>query len=376
MFSFWETQSFLHYDYIIIGSGIVGLSTAATLLENKPNCKVLILERGILPSGASTKNAGFACYGSLTEVLSDLKIMPENKVVALVQLRYEGLQKLLQRLGKEKCGYEAYGGYELLFDDNQDAIEKIEILNALLYPVFNESSIVLKNDVIETFGFQQVKNMVYHPFEGQIDTGKMMKNLIAYVQQLGATIITGCEVKNYEVHNNIVQINCLHQLHQTINFSAKAVAFCTNAFTKTFFPAYNIKPGRGQVLITKPLPTLSFKGVFHFDEGYYYFRNVGNRVLLGGGRNLDFENETTTNFGTTALIIDDLKEKLNYIILPNQSYEIDQIWSGIMAFGNDKFPIIEKVQPKIIVAARLGGMGVAIGSKLGEQAAALLIENT
>ncbi|MGZ5243758.1 MAG: hypothetical protein ACXWW0_07675 [Bacteroidia bacterium] len=33
MLSFWERESFLHYDIIIIGSGIVGLSTAISLKE-------------------------------------------------------------------------------------------------------------------------------------------------------------------------------------------------------------------------------------------------------------------------------------------------------------------------------------------------------
>ena len=39
----------------------------------KPKSKVLILERGIFPNGASTKNAGFATFGSLSEIISDNK---------------------------------------------------------------------------------------------------------------------------------------------------------------------------------------------------------------------------------------------------------------------------------------------------------------
>jgi hypothetical protein len=30
------------------------------------------------------------------------------------------------------------------------------------------------------------------------------------------------------------------------------------------------------------------------DQGYYYFRNIGDRIL--GGRNLDFDVENTTEF--------------------------------------------------------------------------------
>ena len=58
------------------------------------------------------------------------------------------------------------------------------------------------------------------------------------------------------------------------------------------------------MLITKPLENLHFRGTFHLDKGYYYFRNIDQRILFGGGRNLDFETEETTEFGET-LVQDD-----------------------------------------------------------------------
>ncbi|RYZ47414.1 MAG: FAD-binding oxidoreductase, partial [Sphingobacteriales bacterium] len=66
MLSYWEKTSFLHYDHIVIGSGIVGLSTALELRGRFPSSRILVLERGLLPTGASSRNAGFACMGSVT----------------------------------------------------------------------------------------------------------------------------------------------------------------------------------------------------------------------------------------------------------------------------------------------------------------------
>jgi glycine/D-amino acid oxidase-like deaminating enzyme len=63
MLSLWEKQSFLEYDVIVVGAGITGLSTAVSIKEKNPKISVLVVERGILPTGASTKNAGFACFG-------------------------------------------------------------------------------------------------------------------------------------------------------------------------------------------------------------------------------------------------------------------------------------------------------------------------
>ena len=79
MISLWEKRSLISYDIIIIGAGITGLSTAASLKEKNPKLNILVLERGLLPTGASTKNAGFACFGSLTELRNDLKVLGEEQ---------------------------------------------------------------------------------------------------------------------------------------------------------------------------------------------------------------------------------------------------------------------------------------------------------
>ncbi len=56
------------------------------------------------------------------------------------------------------------------------------------------------------------------------------------------------------------------------------------------------------VIFSSKINNLEIKGTFHLDEGYYYFRNIDNRILLGGGRNLDFKSEETSEFGQTELI--------------------------------------------------------------------------
>lgn len=71
MLSYWEQKNFFRYELIVIGSGFTGLSTAINFKKKNPKARVLILEKGVFPTGASTKNAGFACFGSLTEILDD-----------------------------------------------------------------------------------------------------------------------------------------------------------------------------------------------------------------------------------------------------------------------------------------------------------------
>ena len=120
--SYWELKNwFTDVDYTIVGSGIVGLHAALRLRERFPDSKILVLEKGILPQGASTKNAGFACFGSLSEIIDDLKSHSEEEVVNLVQKRWKGLQLLRKRLGDDKIDFKPYGGYELFLNTDENS---------------------------------------------------------------------------------------------------------------------------------------------------------------------------------------------------------------------------------------------------------------
>lgn len=119
--------------------------------------------------------------------------------------------------------------------------------------------------------------------------------------------------------------------------------------------------------MTKPVAGLKFKGIFHIDEGYYYFRNFGKRVIFGGGRNLDFAAEETGEFLYNEAIIAELKHKLDKVILPNQPYEIEDMWTGIMGFTEDKLPNILKVEDNITAAVSCNGMGIALSSYIAKE---------
>ena len=372
MLSFWEKQSFLHYDLLVIGGGIVGLSTACSWKEKFPNRSVLVLERGIFPSGASTKNAGFACYGSAAEILHDIAQLGENRAMEVVALRVEGLRKLRNRLGDAAMAYEENGGGEIFLQGETFDLDHLPSLNQMLRSFFEKDVFVPDAKAPELFGFQEtlIHQFVRNTVEGQIDTGRMMKSLMAYAGQLGVEIRTGCDCLKPELHNGFWRTTLKNSV---IEFSSAQVAICTNAFTDAFFPELDIYPGRGQVLITKPIENLLFKGIFHFDEGYYYFRNVGQRVLFGGGRNLDFEAETTHENALNPQIQDKLEYYLRTLILPlGTKFDIEDRWSGIMAFGAEKTPIIRNLENGLVLGVRMNGMGVAMGTEVGHRLVQML----
>lgn len=367
--SYWERQTWLQdIDVAIIGSGIVGLSCALELAERFPKKKLVVFEKGMLPSGASTKNAGFACFGSISEILDDLKTHTEEEVIQLIRDRVAGLQVLRKRLGDTTIDYQQNGGYELFYEKDTDlfeeCIEKLPYINKLLEKVFlgEKQTFSIKND---TFSFKNVqKRLIFNQFEGQLDTGKMMQGLLRQCAEKNILVLNNAIITSILSENDHILLN----LNDFMEISTKKVCIATNGFAKQFFDAA-MSPARAQVLITNPIPNLSIKGTFHLDKGYYYFRNIHNRILFGGGRNLDFETETTTRLGTTQRIQNELERLLRTTILPNTPFTIDARWSGIMGVGEQKKPIVKQVQPNVFCGVRLGGMGVAIGSSVGKQLA-------
>ena len=367
--SYWEIKNwFTSVDFTIVGSGIVGLHCALQLRERFPESKILILEKGILPQGASTKNAGFACFGSLSEIIDDLKSHSEEEVIQLVQKRWDGLQLLRKRLGDTALDFKPYGGYELFLKDDDatymECLQKLPFLNDLLRPLFR-SDVFSKE--IDRFAFENIKEYtIFNTFEAQIDTGTMMQALLKEAISKDILILNQAEVTSFTDKNSSVEL-----IVNEFTFSTNKLLFATNGFAGSL-TNNAVKPARAQVLITEPIPNLDIKGTFHLDKGYYYFRNFEDRILLGGGRNLDFEGETTTDLSQTEKIQNKLEDLLKNVILPNQEYKIAHRWSGIMGIGSHKNPIVSQLSENVYCGVRLGGMGVAIGSLIGKELADLI----
>lgn len=367
--SYWEIKNwFTNIDYTIVGSGIVGLHCALELRERFPDSKILVLEKGILPQGASTKNAGFACFGSMSEIIDDLKSHSEEEVIQLIQKRWDGLQLLRKRLGDQTIDFKPYGGYELFLKNDEntynECLQKLSFINDILKPLFKSE---VFNKEVDRFNFKEIQDyIIFNPFEAQIDTGNMMQALLKEAISKNILILNQVEVSSFIDNKNSVEL-----VVNDFSFKTNKLLFATNGFASQL-TNNAVQPARAQVLITEPIPNLGIRGTFHLDKGYYYFRNFEDRILLGGGRNTDFEGETTTDLSQTEKIQNRLEQLLKKVILPHQEYKIAHRWSGIMGIGSHKKPIVSQLSENVYCGVRMGGMGVAIGSLIGKELAELV----
>lgn len=365
--SFWEKEELSrHCDVLIIGGGIVGLSAALAIKKARPNYTVEVLEGQPYGALASSRNAGFACFGSVSEILADMEKYGEEETLRWVKKRRSGIKKL-KRLYGEHIDYQETGGCEVFAKAEEYEIQasRIKEVNKCLgNEVFHQKNIVA--------GIRLHDRMIENNEEGQLNTGRLYSVLSLEVHQLGVVVIRNTEVQSIQPSEGVVNFGVRgHDIE--IEKSASQILLSTNALTKDLLEDEDVTPVRNQVLITDPIADLSWQGCYHQDRGYIYFRNVGKRILIGGARNL-FETEATNQLGINKENQSYLENYINSYLNPSGSeIKVHHRWSGILSGGMKRSPIVKRVTDRVVVAARLSGMGVAIGLDIGEEAATLLL---
>ncbi len=370
-FSFWEQRWMERADQVVIGGGLVGLQTAIELKLKYPHKSIWVLERNAFGDAASLRNAGFACFGSAGEILDDISRMGEDQAFQLYEERYKGLQDLIKTYSPEKIGYEQSGGYEIFPSGSESELdhirESLPKLNESLKNVHQQVAFVERN--IKKFEMNVGETAIVSPSEGALQSILLLRTVRQHALSIGVEIYSSMDVQSIEKHGSGGWVLRFEQSDAQI--LAKDLFVCTNAWALKWFPDLEVEPARGQILVTKPIPSIAFRGIFHADKGYIYFRSLGSRILIGGARNKQFAAENTFESAVTPEIKYELLRWLNEIIVPNVNVEIDNEWSGVMGMHQKRSPIIERKEEHLYLGVRMGGMGVALSSQVAKKLAKL-----
>ncbi len=372
--SHWEHHRTMELqDVLILGAGFVGLWTAYHWLKFHPGSRICLvdpLHAG--QAGASTRNAGFACFGSPTELLDDLKHEPPESIVARLRSRYEGLKLWRSTFQPEELDWEEAAGHEV-FTPGQyagylEAVKAIDRLNTLT----EQAGIPGPVYQVAPGLSPQLPHAMAIRHEAGLHPGKAYARLTQAVLKGGGQIHRGISLPPKATWSRLENVWNIPSYAGT--WRAQRVVIASNAWAKSTVPDLDIIPGRGQVLLTQPVEHLPFRGTYHADSGYIYFRNVGNRLLLGGARN-QFRLEEETQEGRISQPVQNyLENYLREILLPGYEVEIAERWAGTMAFSNDgtKQAYAEDLGDQTYVAARMAGMGLALSPEIGARVAAMM----
>lgn len=365
MLSWWEKSVLLRpFDFVVLGAGLIGKQIAIKIKLRHPSARVALLDRSPISYGASTRNAGFACFGSVSEILDDFKRSSTDDVMNLLQKRHLGINKLREEFGEEYIGFRPTGSYEIFTDKTSAelALEGCDKINRMIEKVAGlKQTFEIKES--KHLGMRTEEKCLFNSHEGMLNSGMLNETISDKAHRLGVIPLYGLNITGIRKSANA----CFLSSEQGIEVECNQLIIANNAFAKPYLPEEDIEPARGQIIISKPLENLPFDGIFHSDKGYIYFRSLGDRVLIGGGRNVFYNEENTFDMSGSEKVKLYLENYLREIVLPGRKIETEMHWSGIMAMGNEKLPLIKRVDDNMLICVRMSGMGVALGPVLSEE---------
>jgi glycine/D-amino acid oxidase-like deaminating enzyme len=201
---------------------------------------------------------------------------------------------------------------------------------------------------------------LFHPTDGLLEPGRWVRRRAAQAAEAGAKIAEG--TRALSLHGTDVVTE-----HGTV--SATTVVLATDGYTYGLAPELDevVKPARAQMLATVPLAERYFEPAIYVREGWDYWQQTRDgRILIGGWRDTELENEFTRDDGPTEAIqvrIEDFLERLL-----GERPAVTHRWAGLLGFTSDLLPLVGPLPGRDGVWLSLGysGHGNVLALACGE----------
>jgi glycine/D-amino acid oxidase-like deaminating enzyme len=195
------------------------------------------------------------------------------------------------------------------------------------------------------------RGAILHPNDGALYPARWVRRLGAHAAAAGADILEGAPVSVDELPADVVVV-------------------CGDGFTSSLLPelAEVVRPTRGQVLATEPLPELRYDRPHYARGGYDYWQQLPDRrLVIGGNRDAALATEDTDVEETTELV----QERIEALVEQLVGYRprITDRWAGIWGTTPDLVPLVGRVRENVFVAGGYSGHGNALGLACGDLAA-------
>jgi glycine/D-amino acid oxidase-like deaminating enzyme len=362
------------FDVVVVGGGIVGLSTAYWLA--KAGHRPLLLEAGAVATRASGRNAGFLITGTAESYVAAVRLLGEPAARWWWERSRENRELLrAEILDPGRPAHSVHIDCEFLPEGSwvaalagtgqeEELRESCEALRAMGVELEWKDAA----EVRRASGSEILGGGIFQPRDGGLDPVRLCRGLARAIVELGGEVRTGVCVRGLETAGDRVR---LHSDAGTI-LAGRAV-LTTNAYLPQLVPALaaEIRPVRAQMLATAPGPR-TLRGVWYVNDGYEYFRQLPDGTfLLGGCRWTCRDTEVGLLETPTGAVQGALEEFLRRALPHFGDRPIVQRWAGTMAFTPDGLPRMGEVPglPGAIYAAGCNGHGMSTGFVTGRDAA-------
>ncbi|MBS1971930.1 MAG: FAD-binding oxidoreductase [Bdellovibrionales bacterium] len=359
--SFWLDQSTNSqtktYDFIIVGGGIAGLSTAYWLQKEDPNAKIAIIEKDRIGFGASGRNAGFVTCGSTAHFMKLNQQFGTAKATEIWKFSEQNRELLKQHVIEDQADlvdYRQTGSCTVA--PNEEMWQKYRDTAAIMKAHGLAIQEVDSNYMESDYGVVGFLGGIEYKGDGFVHPVKLLERLKA---KLKVDIYEATEVFAIENHGKVQRLKTDRGV-----FESPKVLLTLNAYLPMVLKNFKnlITPNRGQILVTEPLPQF-VKGPCYLTKYLCYFRQLpSGHLLIGGFRNLSIETENNLLDQTTEVIQEALIKFVRETFKHGKSAKVAYQWSGIMGFTPDEQMIIGTLpeNPGVSLMAGCSGHGMGL----------------
>lgn len=329
------------YDVAIIGAGISGIGTAYWLNKLDPKLKVIVLDRGLVGSGATTRNAGFISMGSLAlfgELVDKHGIEKAVEIRKFYKLNHELFRS---ELDLNEIDYKKNGSVSLSFSEKR--AEQYDLLASTLNTEGFDISRVKTPLIPNTEGFLDSE-------DGSCHSTKLLNNLQSKCK---AKIVENCEV--FKVEDDLIYSS-------QGNIQADKIVYCLNGYSNLLSNVPSlISPVRGQIMVLESGKNVIPHNMYASENKCYFRELPDGSVLFGGFRTLDPHNEVGFDDSFTTPIIQNALLNFSQSIPHLSGRKVIHSWAGIMGFSKDHLAIVKEFSSnQYLIGGYTGhGMGQA-----------------
>ena len=399
-------------EIVVIGGGIIGLSSAYSLQE--AGHKVTVIDQTDMSSNCSYGNAGYICPSHFTPlatpgiVKQGLKWMlnpespfyvkprlslslikwgltfmkmatPENVEKAAIPLRdfaflSEKQYKHWETLPQFKFAYEHKGLLEIFqtqkaADHAMHLVERAHELGLADTKLLNQQELF----AMEPNHKMNAMGGIYFACDGHVYPNKVMQQLLADLKNKGVRFVTNEAVTNFEKSNGKITA----VLTATNKYKADSVVMASGSWSRELAEKLDINielmPGRGYSITLEDTPyRTNYPAIFI--EGRVAITPMdGNKMRFGGTMELT----TTTEPPKMNRVMGILKAVKRYypefdIPVPT----IDKVWYGFRPCSADGLPYLGRTKKwsNLIMATGHSMVGMSLGAGTGQLVAEIIDE--
>lgn len=357
-------------DWVVIGGGFAGLSAARRAAEG--GARVLLLEKGELRDGASSRNGGMAHVGFGASTGSIIKRFGQDGAREWFQLSRAAVNRIKELASPGPAGLIERTGIDPQWrgTGHLELARTARAAEGLQEEADLRASVGLPVRLLDRATTQSLTNSQSFAGGLAVDEGGGIQPARLQAAMAVAAILAGVDIRERTAAVAITSVNGAYEVQTTRgSVRTKHIFGGVNGYADRLFPALRRRaiPVGSYMIATEPLhpellAAVSGGGEMRFDTRNFlsYWRPTPDGRIAFGGR---------TSFWPDSLdrIARALTRRMREVHPQLETSQISHAWGGRLSFAFDRLPRVARLGGVTHVSG-CAGSGVALMTLLAEQA--------